>query len=79
MQVDRYTKAILTLIAVALVYLCVIQTIRPESVRANSESTVPLLKDSHGQAVVPVVEVRKHVVNDPNFPTSQWVLVQPTD
>ncbi|HEV3039996.1 MAG TPA: hypothetical protein VHA33_19680 [Candidatus Angelobacter sp.] len=79
MQVDRYTKIVLTLIAVALLYLCVVQTIRPESVRANSELTVPVFTDSNGQAVVPVVEVRKQIVKDPHFPTSHWVFVQPTD
>jgi hypothetical protein len=79
MQVDRYTKAVLTLIAVALVYLCVMQTIRPESVRANAEPTVPLLIDSNGQAVVPVVEMRQQINKDPHFPTSRWVFVQPSD
>ena len=59
MQIDRYTKAVLTLIAIALTYLCVVQTVRPESVQAQQTFSVPVLRDAFGGTVVPVVEYKQ--------------------
>lgn len=59
MQIDRYTKAVLTFIAVALTYLCVVQTVRPESVQAQPTYTVPVMQDGFGGIVVPVVEYKQ--------------------
>jgi hypothetical protein len=59
MQFDRYTKTVLTFIAVALTYLCVVQTVRPESVQAQPTYTVPVAYDGIGNAVVPVIEYKQ--------------------
>jgi hypothetical protein len=55
MRIDTYTKSLLTIIAVGLLYLCVIQTERPAVVHADaSQYSVPVVKDSVGTTVVPV-------------------------
>jgi hypothetical protein len=55
MRIDSYTKTILTLIAAALLYLCIIQTNRTMVVHADSSTSIPIVKDDHGVTVVPVV------------------------
>lgn len=59
MQTDHYTTAVLTLIAIALVYLCAVQTVRPETVQAQQQFSVPVLQDAFGHQVVPVVEYKQ--------------------
>jgi hypothetical protein len=45
MRNQLYTNAILTVIAAALVYLCIVQTALPPTVRAASQTySVPVLK-----------------------------------
>ena len=75
MLVDRYTKTVLTLIAVTLAYLAVVQTIRPGSVSAQAEYSVPTYRDSKGEAVVPVVIVKQVQTGIPEFPTTGWEFV----
>jgi hypothetical protein len=55
MTIDRYTKWILTVIAVSLVYLCVLRTIEPITAHAQQSYSVPTQKDNNGTVAVPVV------------------------
>ncbi len=59
MQTDHYTKAVLTLIAIALLYLCAVQTVRPETVQAQQQFSVPVVQDAFGRQVVPVLEYKQ--------------------
>jgi hypothetical protein len=43
MHIDRYTKAVLTVIAVALVYLCAVSTPLGTPVHAQDDSAVVLV------------------------------------
>jgi hypothetical protein len=55
MRIDTYTKSLLTIIAIGLLYLCMIQTERPAVVHADANQyNVPVVQDTYGRAVVPV-------------------------
>jgi hypothetical protein len=63
-MIDRYIKTILTLIAGALIYLCVILTpLTPVS--AQSPSRVPGV--SSGPTEVVIVGIRQHLASDDGF------------
>lgn len=55
MMLDRYTKCILTVIAISLVYLCVLKTLDPITAHASEPYSVPIQRDSNNSIAVPVV------------------------
>jgi hypothetical protein len=55
MKIDWYTKASLTVIAIALVCLCVEHAFAPASVLAQTTNSMPKATDSNGVVAVPVV------------------------
>jgi hypothetical protein len=59
MKSDLYTKMVLTTIAVALAYLCVVQTINIPNVQAQNKSPeypgIPTVRDTNDIYAVPVV------------------------
>ena len=56
MKLDLYTKVVLTGIAVALFYLCLVETIQPIHAQAQTaRNTVPIVRDQNGQEAVPVI------------------------
>ncbi len=60
MKPDSYTKIVLTVIAVALLYLCVVNTIQPTVVQAQSPNSVPIMTPQTYRIheAVPVVVVQ---------------------
>jgi len=55
MKTDLYTKCVLTVIAIALCYLAVQQTLRPTPVHAADSIEIPILHDHDDNRVVPVM------------------------
>jgi hypothetical protein len=70
MKPDPYTKFVLTVIAVALLYLCVAHTIQPAVVQAQSlRCSVPIVspKDREIYQAVPVVVYQWKYLGDHTF------------
>jgi hypothetical protein len=78
MQTDRYTKLVLTVIAIALVWLCAVTTRWPAvSAQASHGLDSPVqpvvivgwgTMDAKGKATVVMTQGRSGVVSDPNVP-----------